>query len=65
MFVKLPPSTVTPFGFARITFARGPRTLMLPWINVGFVLVTWLTIVRALMPMLFKSAPAFETLNDE
>ncbi|KWE93966.1 hypothetical protein WL80_09760 [Burkholderia ubonensis] len=64
MFVKLPPSTVTPFGFARITFAREPRTLRLSWIIDGFVLVTWLTIVRALMPMLFRSAPAFETLND-
>lgn len=38
---------------------------MLPWISDGFVLVTWLTIVRALMPTLLRSAPALETLNDE
>ncbi|KVM10158.1 hypothetical protein WJ56_15390 [Burkholderia ubonensis] len=45
-------------------WTEDPRTLRLSWIIDGFVLVTWLTIVRALMPMLFRSAPAFETLND-
>ncbi|KML22358.1 hypothetical protein VK92_16055 [Burkholderia sp. LK4] len=48
-----------------MAFAREPSTLMLPWISDGFVLVTWLTIVRALMPMLLRSAPVFVTLKDE
>lgn len=60
-----PPLIVMPFGFASTTFARGPATSISPSIRLRFVLVTWLTIVRALMPALFSVAPAAVTLNDE
>jgi hypothetical protein len=36
-----------------------------PWISDGLVLVTWLTMVRAFTPTLFRSAPAEVTLNEE
>lgn len=60
-----PPLTVIPFGLASTTFARDPATSICPAIRLGFVLVTWLTIVRALMPTLFSVAPAVVTLKDE
>ncbi len=65
VFVNEPPLTVMPFGLARIRLARVlPSTSILPSIRLRAVPVTWLTMVRALMPTLFSDAPAAETLND-
>lgn len=47
-----------------MTLAREPVTEICPSIKLGLELVTWLTMVRALMPTLFSVAPATPTLKE-